>query len=265
MTNKQASFAKRYLEVSRSKNSILCVGLDPAVPEQRKENVLANNDRLAFMKQIIKEVSPFASVIKINRQYIIGLTNEQIADLNKLIHRNGMLSIIDHKLSDIGSTNASAIYWIKKEGFDAFTFSPFAGNIGEATKEAHKNDLGIIVLTLMSNPESSIQKETKIGNKSLYIYIAEECRRNNSDACVVGATGNVTTIDLLNIKKVVGENILLLVPGVGAQGGDAENIIQVFGKNLMINVGRSIIYSDNPGEIAENFQRQFNKLYSNIM
>jgi len=59
---------------------------------------------------------------------------------------------LDHKLGDIGSTNESALFWISDMGFDAFTFSPFAGNIETTVDTAHKRDLGVIVLTLMSNP-----------------------------------------------------------------------------------------------------------------
>ena len=112
MTKMSTSFIGRYLEISKEKNSILCVGLDPAIPKQRETNTIPSEDRFSFMKQIIEQVSPYASVIKINRQYIIGLKVSQIVELNKLIHSKGMLSIIDHKLSDIGSTNASAIFWI---------------------------------------------------------------------------------------------------------------------------------------------------------
>ena len=65
-----------------------------------------------------------------------------------------MLAILDHKLNDIGSTNNSAMYWIKEMGFDAFTFSPFAGNTKETVETAHMKDLGVIVLTLMSNPKA---------------------------------------------------------------------------------------------------------------
>lgn len=259
MTKMSTSFIGRYLEISKEKNSILCVGLDPAIPKQRETNTIPSEDRFSFMKQIIEQVSPYASVIKINRQYIIGLKVSQIVELNKLIHSKGMLSIIDHKLSDIGSTNASAIFWIKEEGFDAFTYSPFAGNIEEATKEAHRSGLGIIVLTLMSNKEAIIQKSAKIGSKSLFVHIAEECKKYDSDACVIGATGNVTIENLQTIKEIIGDELLLLVPGVGAQGGNAENIIDLFGNKLMINVGRAIIYTENPAEKAKEFQELFNE------
>ncbi len=262
MTEIHSSFIDNYLKISDSKNSLLCVGLDPAIPKQRDKNVMPDEDRISFMKKIIHEVSPYASTIKINRQYIIGLTTEQIIAINKLIHERGMISIVDHKLSDIGSTNASAIFWFREEGFDAFTFCPFAGNIEEATQEAHKNGLGIIVLTLMSNTEAVFQKNATIDGETLYLHIVKECNKHDADACVIGATGNVTPADLERIKQILSKNKLLLVPVIGAQGGDAQNIINLFGKNLIINVGRAIIYSENPAEKASFYQKQFNELLS---
>ncbi|MBA7472627.1 Orotidine 5'-phosphate decarboxylase [subsurface metagenome] len=106
---------------------------------------------------IIEQVSDYCCSIKPNTQYYLGHTDilEKIA---KKSHDHGMLAILDHKLSDIGSTNSSALYWIKEMGFDAFTFSPFAGNTQKTVEKAHENNLGVIVLTLMSNPEPKIEK-----------------------------------------------------------------------------------------------------------
>lgn len=259
MNTEVPTFVQKYRNTVESKRSILCVGLDPALPKQRNNYVMPNSDRLSFMKEIIINVSPFTSIIKMNRQYLIGLDLEQIQGLNELIHKQGMLSIIDHKLGDIGSSNDSAIFWFKKEGFDAFTHSPFAGNIEEATLAAHERDLGIIVLTLMSNPEAVIQKTAHIGSSPLYLFIAQQCLANNVDGCVVGATGNVENQNLCKLKATLGHDILVLVPGVGAQGGNAEEILKMFGKRTMVNVGRSIIYSPNPKQEAEKFCKLFNK------
>ena len=162
MSELNTTFIKKYLDISKEKNSILCVGIDPATPSQRSKNIIPTEDRLEFMRNIVSDVAPYASVIKMNRQYLIGLTIDEIRAINIHIHQSNMLSIVDHKLSDIGSSNTSAIFWIKEESFDAFTFSPFAGNVLEATEYAHKKDLGIFVLTLMSNPEAEYQKQAII-------------------------------------------------------------------------------------------------------
>ena len=82
----KTEFVNKYLRVSEKKNSFLCTGLDPAIPQQRETNVIPSGTRLSFMKHIIEEVSPYSSVIKINRQYINGLTTEELQEINDLIH-----------------------------------------------------------------------------------------------------------------------------------------------------------------------------------
>lgn len=253
------NFVQKYLDIVKSKDTILCVGLDPALPSQREKDVMPTDDRVEFMRNIIKDVAPYTAVIKMNRQYLIGLSVDELRMLNILIHQNNMLSIIDHKLGDIGSSNDSAIFWFKEESFDAFTFSPFAGNIAQTVNSAHSLDLGVIVLTLMSNPEAVIQKQFTHEDKPLFLHIAEECKKHGADGIVVGATGHITNEDIKNIRLAVGDNVIVLVPGVGRQGGNAKTLIHYFGAKTMVNVGRAIIYADNPRKQAREYMQIFNE------
>ena len=265
MSNKNNSFVKKYLDISQEKNTILCVGIDPAIPSQRSKNVIPSENRLEFIRNLVTDVAPYASVIKMNRQYLIGLTIDEIRAINIHIHQNNMLSIIDHKLSDIGSSNMSAIFWFKEESFDAFTFSPFAGNVLEATQYAHSKNLGIIVLTLMSNPEAEFQKQALIENKPLYLYIAELCKSANSDGNVIGATEHITSEEILELHETLGKDKLVLIPGVGAQGGNAKKILYHFEKKSIVNVGRAIIYSENPIIEAQKYRDILNNQLNEIV
>jgi orotidine-5'-phosphate decarboxylase len=260
----KTTFVKKYLDNSKEKNSILCVGIDPAIPSQRSKNVIPTEDRLEFIRNLVSDVAPYASAIKMNRQYLIGLTIDEIRAINIHIHQNNMLSIIDHKLSDIGSSNVSAIFWIKEESFDAFTFSPFAGNIQEATQYAHRKELGIFVLTLMSNPEAEYQKQAIIEDKPLYLYIAELCNLANSDGNVIGATEHITSEEVSELHKALGDNKIALIPGVGAQGGSAKKILYHFERNSLVNVGRAIIYSKNPITEAQKYRDILNNQLNEI-
>ena len=253
-------FVRKYEEVVKKKKSILSVGLDPAIARQREKNVMPAEDRIDFMENIIDLVSPFTSVIKINRQYTLGLTIDEIRTINRLIHSKQMLSMSDHKLGDIGSSNESAIFWFKEEEFDAFTFNPYSGNVLEATEMAHKLNLGIIVLTLMSNPEAILQKHAKVHGNPLFQHIASLCKEANSDGFVIGATAHVEPSDIMDIKRIVGDNTIALAPGVGAQGGSAETLLRSFGTKTMVNVSRGIIYSQSPGEKAKEIQEMLNNL-----
>ncbi|MHA1408349.1 MAG: orotidine 5'-phosphate decarboxylase [Candidatus Heimdallarchaeaceae archaeon] len=256
---------KKYLDISKEKKSLLCVGIDPAIPGQRKTNVIPLEDRLEFIRNIVSDIAPYASVVKMNRQYLIGLTVDEIREINIHIHQNNMLSIIDHKLSDIGSSNKSAIFWFKEESFDAFTFSPFAGNVIETTTFAHNNGLGIFVLTLMSNPEAEYQKQALIEDKPLYLYYASLCNKAHADGSIIGATEHITSEEVSKLHELLGEKKLALIPGVGAQGGNAKKILYFFERNSLVNIGRAIIYSENPSLEAQKYRDMLNNQLEKII
>ena len=256
-----SSFLTKFKKLYEEKESVLCVGLDPAIPGQREKNIISSSDRLKFMHTIIDQVAPYSIAVKPNRQYLIGLTTSEIKEITKKAKGLGLLTIMDHKLSDIGSTNDSALYWINKEGFDGLTFSPFTGNTRSTSEKAHELGLGVIVLTLMSNPEAKWMITEKMKGKKVYQHFAEEVRKY-ADGAVVGATGHVTDNHIKEIKKEIGEKIIL-APGVGAQGGDAEKLIKICGKELLINVGRGIMYAEKPALNAEKYDKQFKEIMKN--
>jgi len=249
------SFIDKYLKARKEKNSILCLGLDPALPDQRSKDTIhkiycgdASDCIEQFCLEMIEYAGDYACAVKINSQYsLFALGFKRLSALNELIHGYGMVSILDHKLGDIGSTNDSAMYWMQKCHFDALTFSPYAGNIAEATGMAHERGLGIFVLDLMSNPEAEgFQKKCKFNKIPLYLRVAEDVSSADSDGVVVGATGHVREKDIEAVRKTIGSERIILFPGVGAQGGDVKKVMAVGGKNILINVGRDIIYDKNP-------------------
>ena len=243
------NFIEKYKTVRKEKNSILCIGLDPMVKE----------DPVEFCMDIIEQTSDYASAVKTNSQFILfSVDARKLRKLNRRIHDEGIISILDHKLSDITSSNIPALHSIRDAGFDALTFSPFAGNIRETVENAHKDNLGLFVLTLMSNPEAVwIQKETRFREKPLYLEIARRAGLSRADGVVVGATVDVN--EIRGVREVSGDSTIFLCPGVGEQGGDFRKVIRTAGKNLLLNVGRAIINHRNPGKKAEEFWRLFNR------
>ena len=259
------TFLDEYLKVREEKDSILCVGLDPALPDQRRSEVIkrqypgdVDDVILQFCMEIVDAVAAHCCAIKINSQYVLfALGHHKLEALNQQIHSHGLISIIDHKLGDIGSTNDSAFYWAQKLGFDAITFSPFAGNIREATEMAHERELGIFVLDLMSNPEAEgFQKKTRFNETPLFVRVADDAKHAGTDGLVVGATDHVREVDIQKIRKTVGVDAIILFPGIGSQGGDVKKIFENAGDNILINVGRHIIYNNNPGKAAEEYNKR---------
>ncbi len=250
---------EKYLNISKEKGSFININLDPALPKQRANNVIpqkyickdSQETLLNFSLDIIEQVSDYCCSIKPNTQYYLGHTGilEKIA---KKIHDEGMLAILDHKLSDIGSTNGSALYWIKKMGFDGLTFSPFAGNTKKTVEKAHENNLGIIVLTLMSNPEAEkMMIDTTVNGEPYYLYTAKIVKESEADGCVVGLTCFVEDTYIKNIQQTVGDKVIFLLQGIGPQGGQANKIRYV--QSPLVSLGRAVIYSDNPRKAVEKY------------
>lgn len=272
-----SSFLQRFSVILKDKDSVLCVGLDPALPKQRAKDVIPpkylksgdeNEARLNFCLDMVEQVKESCIAAKPNQQYVIGFTKQQHRKLTGTIRKLKMLSILDYKMNDIRDTVESGLFHLAECGYDAITFNPLMGNLEETVKLAHESaqkvrgyELGIIVLTLTSNPEAvRYMKQAILDKKPLYISIARDVKKCEADGAVIGATGHVTEDDIRSIRKTVGAEKVFLFPGVGAQKGDPEKIIKSGGQNILINVGRDIIYSDSPVEKADSYCKLFNAI-----
>ena len=263
---------KRYLACREDKKSILCIGLDPALPTQRAKNVIPrkfwdmtheNQARLEFCRSIIAETHKFCCAYKPNQQYIAGFAKEDHQALTAAIKEGGAISILDSKLNDIEDTMESALFHIHQWGYDAITFNPFLGNLESIVKLAHRftPEIGLFVLTLTSNIEGlRYQKEAKVHGKAVYLVIAGEIKQYHADGCIVGATGHVTKSELNTIRTIAGNEKIILLPGIGTQEGDPSKAINAAGHNILINVGRDIIYSEDPKVKAKKYNDLFNTL-----
>ena len=143
-------------------------------------------------------------------------------------------------------------------GFDAFTFSPFAGNIQTTVRKSHEKDLGVIVLTLMSNPEAEqMMINTTVGDQPYYLHTAKTVRETRADGCVVGLTCFVQDEYIKKIQKTVGDKVIFLLQGIGPQGGQANKVRYL--KNPLISLGRAVIYADNPQKTIQKYHNIFKK------
>lgn len=260
---KNKTFVEKWKAAIAQKNSILCAGLDPAEYWQRPDNTLPDGvDKLAWCLDFIEKISPYAAAVKPNRNFIKDLSREKVQKLVKKIHELGMVAIDDSKLVDIGTTNDSGLYNSQIEGFDSVTYASFPGNTKEAVTQAHNRGLGLISLVLMSNPEFESRKNMIINGMKFYELNAKEAADFRLDAIVVGApspSNHITDAEVRRVKEIVGER-LVLMPGVGAQGGDAKYIIDVFGDNVIANVGTAIMYAKDPAKEAEKYRNMLNTL-----
>jgi len=250
-------FVEKYYRLSREKDSFLCVGLDPAIASMRERFIVpktlveeygVSKGIKKFCIDIIEAVSPFTPVIKPNAQFLAyPLSFQDLREIVEKIHEGDCLALLDAKLSDIGSSNQAALYWINEAGFDAVTFNPFQGfkdGTDVIYEWADRFDKGIFALCRMSNPGTHDYQSMIVNREPLYIRLARDAFEKGANGFVVGCTA---THELGEVRGVIGDERLILSPGMGPQGGDPVLAIK-FGANkdgegLIVSSSRTIDYA----------------------
>jgi len=206
--------------------------------------------------QNIKKLHPFLCGIKLNFHLLLPLSSKEIIKINKTAHQYGLQTIADIKLNDIGNTNRVTTEHLWNLGFDAVIANPIMGldSLKNLVKSAHKNQKGVITLCHMSAPEAklSYDMEVKMGKKQqLYQLFLDWALTAKVDGIVVGATFPKI---IQYCSKKAGKILSIYSPGVGTQGGSANEVISS-GTNYLI-VGRTILNSKNPITVSKELQLQ---------
>ncbi len=228
----------------------LCVGLDPDIellPDGYEKNI---NGIYDFLKDIINFTYEYSISYKLNIAFYEGLGIDGWLLLENILKyfnnlflktKQKQILIADAKRGDIGNTSkkyAKAFFEIYN--FDAITLHPYMGYDSIEPFIKYKNK-GAVILCLTSN-SSNVDFEF-YGNPPLYEIVAKKIKEWNKEydnvMAVVGATNHENDIKKLSL---ILEDIPVLVPGIGVQGGELDTIMKYFGRNAIINIGRSILY-----------------------
>ena len=204
----------------------------------------------------IKQLHPFLCGIKLNFHLLLPLSGKEILKINKTAHKYGLQTIADIKLNDIGNTNQVTTKNLWNLGFDAVIANPIMGldSLKNLVKSAHKHDKGVITLCHMSAPEAKLfyDMEVKMGKKQqLYQLFLNWALTAKVDGIVIGATFPKI---IQYCAKKAGKNLNIFSPGVGTQGGSANEVISA-GTDYLI-VGRTILNAKNPASVAKKLQLQ---------
>ncbi|MFO8063993.1 MAG: orotidine 5'-phosphate decarboxylase [Spirochaetota bacterium] len=246
------SFAGDWKAKVAERHSVLCAGLDPAEAGlgRGRQGLPPHADKREWSLQYLKAVAPYCSAIKPNVQYWKGpCDSRDLEEICAAAHELGLLVIEDAKIADIGASNDAGFFYAARRA-DAVTFAPFAGNVGEAVDQAHGRGVGVIVLCLMSNPEYAAEKAQPVGENGMprYRRIAEDAVAAGADGLVVGApsaSNHITAEEIETIREATGTEPIVLTPGVGAQGGTATSMWQVFQSDqVIVNAGRTLMFPD---------------------
>lgn len=240
-------------------DSLLCVGLDPD-PAKFPRHLKAHADRIyRFCTAIVDATADLVCAFKPQIAYFSARRAEdQLEAIIAHIHEfhPGIPVILDAKRGDIGSTAEQyAIECFERYKADAVTVSPYLGRDSVEPWLAYP-DKGVILLCRTSNPGGSDFQFLKVdpGGTALYEQVAETVARewNTTGQCalVVGAT---FPEEIARVRAIVG-TMPLLVPGIGAQGGDIEATVKAGktpdGAGLMINSARAILYAGGGEDFA---------------
>ena len=260
------TFQEKLDNIVKQNKSLVCVGLDSDVTRLRQD--FGEAKQFSFNKSIIEATADLVCSYKLNTAFYEAIGHEGINALKDtcdyLVEKYPEIPIIiDAKRADIGNTNKGYVQFVFTYlGADAITVHPYLGE--EAIRPfLDCKDKGVIVLCRTSNSGAGEFQDLKVSGKSLYKIVAENVSNkwniNKNCILVVGAT---YPAELKEVRKIVGD-MTLLVPGIGAQGGDLEATLKA-GLNskkqgLIINSSRGIIFAENPRDEAMKLKNAINE------
>jgi orotidine-5'-phosphate decarboxylase len=256
------NFLEKLINASRQQNSLLCVGLDPEVDHfpAKLQSMPVEKAVVWFCHDVIEATAPYVSVYKPNLAFfeVLGPMGMQIFQEVLSAIPPHIPIIADAKRGDLGNTArnyAKALFEVY--GCDATTVNPYLGHDSVAPFLAYR-DKGTLLLCRTSNPSARDFQDLLVPSENhelrpFYEVIAQRVQTwNEADNCglVVGAT---YPQELHAIRSLC-PDMPILIPGVGAQGGDLEGAVaagvDARGELAIISVSRSILYASNGNDYA---------------
>jgi orotidine-5'-phosphate decarboxylase len=231
---------------SRLKTSALCIGLDPE-PDLFPEFIQSQEHPIfTFNQAIIDATHDLVCAYKpqIAHFAAVGAEDELEMTIDYIKEFYPDIPIIlDAKRGDIGSTAEKyAVEAFGRFGADALTVNPY---LGPDSIEPYLDyeDTGIFVLCHTSNPGAGTLQNLVANGKPLYQHVVEMTLALDTDTPIGFVVGG-TSPDIVSHVREWAPDALLLIPGVGTQGGDYTTCLQAAGgKNALISVSRKILYA----------------------
>ncbi len=254
------TFLEKLLAASRRNNSLLCVGLDPEAARLPAHLRDQPDAILAFNRAIIEATADVVCAYKPNLAFYEALGPAGLSALQATLRLiPGYIPTIgDAKRGDTGNTArqyARALF--ESYGFDAITVNPYLGHDSVQPFLAYQ-DRGILVVCRTSNPGARDLQDLWVsqGQESpapLYEHVARQALEWNT-AGNVGLVVGATYPEELRRLRQLAPALPILIPGVGAQGGDlaaaARNGTDAAGERAIIAVSRAVLYASEGRDFA---------------
>jgi len=263
------SFTQRLHEVQKRKQSLLCIGLDvdPRKAPEKFRNSPAG--LLEFNRKIIEATSDLVCAYKPNLAFYEALGEcgwKLLHETLKYIPRT-VLTIGDGKRNDIGNTaERYATSLFDDFGFDAVTINPYMG-FDSVEPFLQRTDRGVFLLALTSNAGSKDFQRLKVGATPLYLKVVKKAVKWNTHDNVGLVVGATHPTELRAVRRIA-KSLPILIPGVGAQGGDLASAVQNgcarTGDLAIINISRSVLYASTEENFADAARAEAIKVRDSI-
>lgn len=246
-----SGFLKKLLGASRANRSLLCIGLDPD-PEMMPPVAV-----LDFNRAIIEATADLVCAYKPNLAFYEALGIPGLEALRKTVENipSHIPAIADAKRGDIGNTArmyARSLFSVF--GFDAATVNPYMGS-DSLEPFLQYQDKGIMILCRTSNPGSRDFQSLSCGDESepLYMTVARKAMEWNTRGNVGLVIGATQPEELKRVRSVC-PDLPMLIPGVGAQGGDLQTAVwhgvDAHGEKAIIVSSRQVLYASRGFDFA---------------
>lgn len=246
---------------AKNRQSNIVLALD--FPFEKPEN---RGKLFSKAERTLEAVHPYICAVKFNRHLALPLgTFNGVQKLVKKAHDKGLVTIMDCKVNDIGSTNQVIVEYYYAAGFDALIANPFVGwedGLKPVFDVARRLQRGVILLVYMSHKGASegygqTIQDGETGEKMFqYVSFAKKALKWNADGAVVGATYPER---IKEIHETLKETIPIYSPGVGVQGGGIAAALKAGARYLI--VGRAITLAEKPAEAAKRIRDAARRFY----
>ncbi len=265
------NFYSKLDHITQKNKSFLCVGLDPDLKSLPESFSGMKNPFFEFNRAIIDATADLVCAYKPQIAYYsaLGLEADLEMTFKYLRHKcPSVLTILDSKRGDIDSTAKQyARESFERYQADTVTVNAYMGK-DVITPFLDYADKGLFILCKTSNPHAGDFQDLKVGDQYLYEVLAKkvssEWNGQNNLGLVVGGT----YIDALKKLRAMDSKMPLLIPGLGAQGGDLDQILgaakDLNNKRIIVNASRSIIFASRQKDFADK-ARQKAQDYQNVM
>ncbi len=252
------TFYSKLDHITQKNKSFLCVGLDPDFKSLPESFSKIKNPFFEFNRTIIDATADLVCAYKPQIAYYSALGLEDDLKMTfEYLQKNypDILTILDSKRGDIDSTAKQyARESFERYQADTVTINAYMGK-DVITPFLEYETKGLFILCKTSNLHGGDFQDLKIGDEFLYEKVAKTVSKdwnsNNNLGLVVGGT----YVEALKKIRLMDSKMPLLVPGLGAQGGDLNQILatakDLNNKRLVINASRSIIFASQQKDFAD--------------